>query len=93
MSQIHNTDSYRANKVNDIKKKFNYIRVINAWHSKRTFILSLRYTIVSGDKTADFSIGENSGVLRVNRQLDFERKNAYQLTIQVTEGQRGTEKK
>jgi Cadherin domain len=42
-----------------------------------------RYTIVSGDKTADFSIGENSGVLRVNRQLDFERKNAYQLTIQV----------
>ena len=43
----------------------------------------LRYTIVSGDKTADFSIGENSGVLRVNRQLDFERKNAYQLTIQV----------
>jgi hypothetical protein len=43
-----------------------------------------RYTIVSGDKTADFSIGENSGVLRVNRQLDFERKNGYQLTIQVS---------
>jgi hypothetical protein len=56
------------------------------------FILTLRYTIVSGDKTADFSIGESSGVLRVNRQLDFERKNAYQLTIQVTEGQRNMEK-
>jgi hypothetical protein len=39
---------------------------------------------VSGDKTADFSIGENSGVRRVNRQLDFERKNGYQLTIQVS---------
>jgi hypothetical protein len=47
---------------------------------------------VSGDKAADFSIGENSGVLRVNRQLDFERKNAYQLTIQVTDGQGGMEK-
>jgi hypothetical protein len=63
-----------------------------AWKSKRVFILSLRYTIVSGDKTADFSIGENSGVLRVNRQLDFERKNAYQLTIQVTDGQRSMER-
>jgi hypothetical protein len=63
-----------------------------AWHIRRTFILSLRYTIVSGDKTADFSIGDSSGVLRVNRQLDFERKNAYQLTIQVTEGQGGMEK-
>jgi protocadherin Fat 4 len=58
-----------------------------AWYSKMFFILPLRYTIVSGDKTADFSIGESSGVLRVNRQLDFERKNAYQLTIQVTDGQ------
>ena len=43
----------------------------------------IRYTIVSGDKTRDFAIGEHSGVLRVNRKLDFERKNAYQLTIQA----------
>lgn len=44
---------------------------------------AIRYTIVSGDKSRDFAIGEHSGVLRVNRKLDFERKNAYQLTIQA----------
>lgn len=43
----------------------------------------IRYTIVSGDKTTDFSIGEYSGVIKVNKKLDFERKNAYQLTIQA----------
>ena len=46
-------------------------------------LFRFRYTIVSGDKTRDFTIGEHSGVLRVNRKLEFERKNAYQLTIQV----------
>ena len=46
-------------------------------------LFCFRYTIVSGDKTRDFTIGEHSGVLRVNRKLEFERKNAYQLTIQV----------
>ena len=43
----------------------------------------IRYTIVSGDKTEDFTIGEYSGVIKVNKKLDFERKNAYQLTIQA----------
>ena len=43
----------------------------------------IRYTIVSGDRTADFSIGEYSGVIRVDKKLDFERKTAYQLTIQA----------
>ena len=43
----------------------------------------IRYTIVSGDKTSDFTIGEYSGVIKVKKKLDFERKNAYQLTIQA----------
>ena len=43
----------------------------------------IRYTIVSGDKTSDFTIGEFSGVIKVNKKLDFERRNAYQLTIQA----------
>ena len=43
----------------------------------------IRYTIVSGDKTSDFTIGEFSGVIKVNKELDFERRNAYQLTIQA----------
>ena len=44
----------------------------------------IRYTIVSGDRTADFSIGEYSGVIRVDKKLDFERKTAYQLTLSGT---------
>ena len=43
----------------------------------------VRYTIVSGDKRGDFSIDENTGVLRVNKQLDYERQNTYELTVQA----------
>ncbi len=43
----------------------------------------LRYTILSGDNRGDFAIGETSGILRVNKQLDYERRNSYELTLQV----------
>jgi hypothetical protein len=43
----------------------------------------LRFTILSGDSRSDFAIGETSGILRINKQLDYERKNAYELTLQV----------
>ena len=43
----------------------------------------IRYTIVSGDRSSDFAIGQFSGVIKVQKKLDFERKTAYQLTIQV----------
>ena len=48
-----------------------------------------RYTIISGDKRGDFSIDENTGVIRVNKQLDYERKNTYELTIQAEDGAEG----
>ena len=54
-----------------------------AFDKDQGFNGDIRYTIVSGDKTTDFSIGEYSGVIKVNKKLDFERKNAYQLTIQA----------
>jgi protocadherin Fat 4 len=44
----------------------------------------LRFTILSGDSRGDFAIGETSGILRVNKQLDYERKNSYELTLQVS---------
>ena len=44
----------------------------------------LRFTILSGDARGDFAIGETSGILRVNKQLDYERRNSYELTLQVS---------
>ena len=43
----------------------------------------VRYTIVGGDINVDFSIGEDSGVIRVAKNLNFERKNQYVLTVQA----------
>ena len=43
----------------------------------------VRYSIVGGDTNLDFSIGEDSGIIRVAKNLNFERKNQYVLTVQV----------
>ena len=34
----------------------------------------IRYAIVDGDENRDFSIGEDSGVVRVAKNLNYERK-------------------
>jgi protocadherin Fat 4 len=43
----------------------------------------VRYTIVGGDINFDFHIGEDSGIIRVAKNLNFERRSQYVLTIQV----------
>lgn len=43
----------------------------------------VRYSIVGGDLNLDFTIGEDSGIVRVAKNLDFERKSQYVLTVQV----------
>ncbi|CAB0008571.1 unnamed protein product [Nesidiocoris tenuis] len=43
----------------------------------------IRYAIVDGDENRDFSIGEDSGVVRVAKNLNFERKSRYSLTVQA----------
>lgn len=43
----------------------------------------VRYSIVSGDTNRDFSIAEDSGVVRVAKNLNFERKNRYILTVRA----------
>lgn len=43
----------------------------------------VRYTIVGGDVNFDFHIGEDSGVIRVAKNLNFERKSQYVLTVQA----------
>ena len=43
----------------------------------------VRYTIVGGDVNFDFHIGEDSGVIRVAKNLNFERRSQYVLTMQV----------
>ena len=53
--------------------------------AKTNFLLNLgpRFAIISGNSEGDFSVGEYSGVIKVNKRLDYERRNSYQLTVQA----------
>lgn len=41
----------------------------------------IRFGITSGDENQDFLIDEDSGVIRLAKGLNFERKQSYTLTI------------
>lgn len=41
----------------------------------------VRYSIALGDDNRDFTISEDTGVIRVAKNLNFERKSRYHLTI------------
>lgn len=41
----------------------------------------VRYSIAKGDDNRDFTISEDGGVIRVAKNLNFERKSRYDLTI------------
>lgn len=43
----------------------------------------VRYSIFSGDENRDFSISEDTGVVRVAKNLNFERKPRYLLTVRA----------
>lgn len=43
----------------------------------------VRFSIASGDHNRDFSISEDSGVVRVAKNLNYERKSRYVLTIRA----------
>lgn len=43
----------------------------------------MRFSIASGDENRDFSISEDSGIVRVAKNLNFERKQNYVLTIRA----------
>lgn len=43
----------------------------------------IRYSIVDGDENRDFSIGDDSGTIRVAKNLNYERKNNYTLTVKA----------
>lgn len=43
----------------------------------------VRYSIASGDENRDFSISEDSGIVRVAKNLNFERKSRYILSIRA----------
>lgn len=43
----------------------------------------VRYTIVAGDKNRDFTISEDTGIIRVAKNLNYERRNHYLLTVQA----------
>lgn len=43
----------------------------------------VRFSIASGDNNRDFSISEDSGVVRVAKNLNYERKSRYVLTVRA----------
>lgn len=43
----------------------------------------VRFSIVSGDKNRDFSVAEDTGIIRVAKNLNFERKSKYMLTVKA----------
>lgn len=43
----------------------------------------VRYTIISGDNNHDLTISEDNGLLRIAKNLNYERKAQYSLTIQA----------
>ncbi|XP_061163889.1 protocadherin Fat 4-like [Saccostrea echinata] len=43
----------------------------------------VRFFIIRGDNNADFSMDPSNGVLRVQKNLDYERVNRYTLTVQA----------
>ncbi|XP_022254786.1 cadherin-related tumor suppressor-like [Limulus polyphemus] len=43
----------------------------------------VHYSIIAGDTNLDFVIGEDTGIIRVGKNLDYERKNRYTLTVQA----------
>ncbi|XP_068141663.1 LOW QUALITY PROTEIN: cadherin-related tumor suppressor [Drosophila tropicalis] len=43
----------------------------------------IRYSILTGDQNHDFSIGEDTGVVRVAKNLNYERKARYTLTVRA----------
>lgn len=43
----------------------------------------VRYSITSGDTNRDFSIAEDTGVVRVAKNLNYERKSRYVLVVRA----------
>jgi len=46
----------------------------------------IRYTITNGDENLDFSIADDTGLIRVAKYLNYERKSRYVLTIKAEDG-------
>lgn len=43
----------------------------------------IKYYIISGDDNYDFSLDQSSGILRVQKSLDYERVKSYKLIVQA----------
>lgn len=45
----------------------------------------LTYTIISGNGNVDFAVDAHTGLIKVNKNLDYERKTFYNLKVQVND--------
>ena len=51
----------------------------------------VRYYVIGGDDNFDFSLDQSSGVLRVQKNLDFERVQSYDLIVQAEDSGENTQ--
>lgn len=51
----------------------------------------IRYTITNGDENLDFSIADDTGLIRVAKYLNYERKSRYVLTIKAEDSPVGVD--
>lgn len=52
---------------------------------------AIRYTITNGDENLDFSIADDTGLIRVAKYLNYERKSRYVLTIKAEDSPVGVD--
>lgn len=63
--------------------ELNIILQVSAFDLDEGLNSQVRYSIIAGDPNQDFFIGDDSGILRVARGLNYERKRAYTITVQA----------
>lgn len=51
----------------------------------------MRFSIAAGDDNRDFTISEDSGVVRVAKNLNYERKSHYTVTVRAEDSASDTE--
>lgn len=47
----------------------------------------IRYSIVDGDENRDFSISDDTGIVRVAKNLNYERRSKYLLTVRAEDSE------
>lgn len=78
------TEMYGQNKhINANNSLFHEFKKVSATDVDEGANGRVRFSVMSGDENRDFSISEDSGIVRVAKNLNYERKSRYVLTVRA----------